>query len=154
METELMSAAVALNASPETVLRAMRGPIVTAQIAYPQVLHLEVRDSTGAIWRLATQDADFSPLDPAKLVGRSIDDAEIDEATGGLRCALSDGSSLDVHPTKDRHAPDASGRDEPPSWELIAPSGLVLEFGPGLRWQIAGERRASGATGAHTAPRG
>jgi hypothetical protein len=131
METALMSTAVALDASPASVLRSMRGPIVAATIAYPEVLHVEVRDSNGALWRLATQDAEFSPPDPSELVGRSIEDAEIDEATGGLRCMLSDGSSLDVNPAA------SEARDDPPSWELIAPSGLVLEFGPGLRWQIA-----------------
>lgn len=138
MEAELMATAIALDASPASVLRSMRGPIVAAQIAYPEVLHVEVRDSAGAIWRLATQDADFSPVDPEKLIGRSIDDAEIDEATGALRCALSDGSFLDVYPSTDAHVAASEVRDEPPSWELIAPSGLVLEFGPGLRWQIAG----------------
>jgi hypothetical protein len=136
MESALMSTTIALDASPASVLRSMRGPIVAAQIAYPEVLHVEVRDSTSAIWRLATQDAEFSPLDPDKLVGRSIDDAEIDGVTGALRCALSDGSSLDVYPSTDAH-PARDVRDEPPSWELIAPGGLVLEFGPGLRWQIA-----------------
>jgi hypothetical protein len=25
----------------------------------------------------------------------------------------------------------------PPYWELISPDGLVLEFGPGVRWQIS-----------------
>ena len=49
---------VALDASPTTVLRSMRGPIVDARIAYPDILHVEVRDSSGGIWRLATQDAD------------------------------------------------------------------------------------------------
>jgi len=133
-----MATAIALDTSPASVLRLMRGSIVAAQIAYPEVLHVEVRDSAGSVWRLATQDAEFSPLDPAKLVGRSIDDAEIDEVTGALRCALSDGSSLDVFPSTDAHLAASEVRDEPPSWELIAPSGLVLEFGPGLRWQIAG----------------
>lgn len=130
MERALMSTAIALDASPTSVLRSMRGSIVAAQIAYPDVLHVKVRDSAGALWLLATQDAEFSPADPGDLVGRSIEDAEIDEMTGGLRCRLSDGSFLDVRSA----SPEA--RDDPPSWELIAPSGLVLEFGPGLRWQI------------------
>lgn len=131
MDQAMMSAAAALDASPASVLRSMRGAIVAAQIAHPDVLHVTVRDSAGAIWRLATQDAEFSPSNPEELVGRSIEDAEIDEKTGGLRCSLSGGSRLDVRPA-------ASGsRDDPPSWELLAPNGLVLEFGPGLRWQIA-----------------
>jgi hypothetical protein len=125
-----MSGAVALDTSPAGVLRAMRGPIVAAKVAYPEVLHVEVRDSTGALWRLASQAAEFSPQDPSGLVGRSIEEAWIDEVTGGLRCRLSDSSFLELRPV------DPQARDDPPSWELIAPSGLVLEFGPGLRWQI------------------
>jgi len=27
--------------------------------------------------------------------------------------------------------------DDPPNWELVSPSGILLEFGPGLRWQIS-----------------
>jgi len=110
----------------------MRGPVVDARIAYPDVLHVEVRDSSGGVWRLATQDAEWSPSDPAQLVGRSIEDADIDEATGELRCKLSDGSVLDVKPAA------AEANDDSPYWELISPTGVVLEFGPGVRWQISG----------------
>jgi hypothetical protein len=110
----------------------MRGPIVGARIAHPDVLHVEVRDSHGGLWRLATQDAEFSPADPVRLVGHVIDDAEIDEKSGELRCRLADGSMLDIKPA----AADAD--DDPPYWELISPAGVVLEFGPGVRWQISG----------------
>jgi hypothetical protein len=127
----LMATAVALDTSPMNVLRQMRGSIVDARIAYPDVLHVEVRDSRGDLWRLATQDALFSPADPAQLIGRSIDDADIDEETGELRCKLSDGSVLDVQP------PSAEAEDDPPHWELLGPSGIGLEFGPGVRWQIS-----------------
>lgn len=119
-----------LDASPINVLRSMRGPIVDARIAYPDVLHIEIKDSAGELWRLATQDAEWSPGDPAALVGRSIDDADIDGETGELRCKLSDGSLLDVKPAA------REAEDDPPNWELITPGGVVLEFGPGLRWQI------------------
>ncbi len=127
-----MATVVALDASPETVLRSMRGPIVDARIAHPNVLHVEVRDSHGELWRLATQDADWSPSDPAQLIGRSIDDADIDEKSGELRCRLSDGSVLDIKPAA------AETDDDPPYWELISPAGVLLEFGPGVRWQISG----------------
>jgi hypothetical protein len=110
----------------------MRGSIVDARIAFPDVLHVEIRDSGEGIWRLATQDAEFSPSDPAQLIGRSIDDADIDEESGELRCRLSDGSVLDIKPTA------AETEDDPPYWELISPAGVVLEFGPGVRWQISG----------------
>jgi len=128
----VVATVVALDASPTTVLRSMRGSIVDARIAYPDVLHVEVRDSSGGIWRLATQDADWSPSDPAQLLGRSIDDADIDEESGELRCRLSDGSMLDIKPAA------AETMDDPPYWELISPAGVVLEFGPGVRWQISG----------------
>ncbi len=126
-----MATVVALDASPANVLRSMRGEIVDARLAYPDVLHVEVRDSSGELWRLATQDAEWSPSDPAELVGNAIEGAEIDEDTGELRCKLSNGSLLDVKPA----AQGAS--DDPPNWELITPGGVVLEFGPGVRWQIS-----------------
>jgi hypothetical protein len=128
----LMATVVALDASPASVLRSMRGSIVDARVAYPVVLHVEVRDSHGGLWRFATQDAEWSPADPALLVGRSIDDASIDEESGELRCKLSDGSLLDIKPAV------AEADDDPPYWELISPAGVVLEFGPGVRWQISG----------------
>ncbi len=113
------------------VLRSLRGSIVDARIAYPEVLHVEVRDSRGDVWRLATQDAQWSPADPAQLLGRSIDDADIDEETGELRCGLSDGTVLSVKPAT------VEAEDDPPNWELLSPTGIVLEFGPGVRWQIS-----------------
>jgi len=108
----------------------MRGQIVDARVAYPEVLHVEVKDPSGELWHLATQGAEWSPADPAVLVGRSVDDADIDAETGELRCKLSDGSLLDVKPVA------REAEDDPPSWELITPGGVVLEFGPGVRWQI------------------
>ena len=135
---ELMATAVALDASPLNVLRSMRGQIVDARIAYPEVLHVEVKDSAGELWHLATQDAEWSPADPAVLIGRSVDDADIDAETGELRCKLSDGSLLDVKPAA------REAEDDPPNWELITPGGVVLEFGPGVRWQIgSADSRAS-----------
>lgn len=134
----LIATVVALDASPANVLRAMRGEIVDARIAYPEVLHVEIKDSDGELWRLATQDAEWSPSDPADLVGRSVDDADIDGETGELRCKLSDGSILDVRPAAQE------AEDNPPNWELITPGGVVLEFGPGVRWQIgSADSRAS-----------
>lgn len=116
----------------------MRGMIVDARIAYPEVLHVEIKDSGGKLWHLATQDAEWSPPDPAELVGRSVADADIDADTGELCCKLSDGSMLDVKPA------DRDAEDDPPNWELITPGGVVLEFGPGVRWQIgSADSRAS-----------
>jgi hypothetical protein len=138
---KLMAAVVALDASPLNVLRSMRGVIVDARIGYPEVLHVEIKDSAGELWHLATQDAEWSPSDPAQLIGRSVDDADIDEETGELHCRLSDGSSLDVKPGA------REAEDDPPNWELITPGGVVLEFGPGVRWQIgSADDRASRRT--------
>lgn len=121
------------------ILRSMRGAIVDARIAYPEVLHVEIKDSAGELWRLATQDAEWSPADPSELVGRSVEDADVDEETGELRCKLSDGSLLDVKPA-------ARDADDPPNWELITPGGVVLECGPGVRWQIgSAEARPPGS---------
>ncbi|MGA9315887.1 MAG: hypothetical protein WBV77_14810 [Solirubrobacteraceae bacterium] len=127
-----MATVVALDASPANLLSSMRGLIVDARIAYPSVLHVEVRDSRGDIWRLATQDAEWSPSDPAQLLGRSIDDVAVDGETGELRCMLSDGSTFHAGPTA------IEAEDDPPNWELVSPAGIVLEFGPGFRWQISG----------------
>jgi|GEM_PF-768458 len=131
-------AAAPLDASPLNILRSMRGPIVDARIAYPEVLYVEIKDSGGGLWQLATQDAEWSPADPGELVGRSVEDADIDAQTGELRCKLSDGSALEITPA------DREAEDDPPNWELITPSGVVLEFGPGVRWQIG--RADSGAS--------
>jgi hypothetical protein len=126
-----MASVVALDASPINVLRSMHGAIVDAQIAYPQVLHVEIRDSDGDVWRLLTQGAEWSPSDPAPLVGLSLEHAGIDEESGEMRCRLSDGSTLEVRPLP------FAAIDDPPNWEVITPNDLVLEFGPGLRWQIS-----------------
>lgn len=131
MEATLMATVVALDASPANVLRSLRGSIVDARMAHPDVLHVEIRDSAGELWRLATQDAEWTPSDPHALVGQAIADAEIDENSGELRCKLSNGSVFDVRPSAHE------AEDDPPNWELITPGGVLLEFGPGVRWQIS-----------------
>jgi hypothetical protein len=50
----------------------MRGRVTDARMAYPDVLHVEVRDAAGGMWRLATQDAEFLPNDPTELAGSSV----------------------------------------------------------------------------------
>jgi hypothetical protein len=127
----LMATVVALDSSPANVLRSMRGAITDARLGYPEILHVEIRDSAGETWQLATQDADWTPTDPSELVGHSIEDAQIDEESGELRCKLSNGSLLDVRPAR------KEADDDPPNWELITPGGVLLEFGPGVRWQIS-----------------
>lgn len=50
----------------------MRAAIIDARIAYSEVLHVEIKDSAGELWHLATQVAEWSPSDPAELVGRLV----------------------------------------------------------------------------------
>jgi len=126
---------VALDTSPTTILRSLRGRIADARIAYPEILHVEVTDEAGGLWRFATQDAGFEPADPSRLLGRTLEEASIDPVTAELRWRLSGGTELVVVPAPEE-APD-----DPPAWELITPDHLTLEFGPGLRWQIAGSER-------------
>lgn len=121
-----------------SLLSSLRGEIVDARLAYPDVLHVEICGSAGEVSRLATQDANWSPTNPAELVGKEIVEAKIDAESGGLHCELSDGSALDVEPG----AGQAS--DDPPSWELITSGGAVLEVGPGAH----GRRLTGAPTGA------
>jgi hypothetical protein len=46
-------------------LRSMRGSIIDARPAYPQVLHLDIRDSAGEHWCLISHGAESTPTDPA-----------------------------------------------------------------------------------------
>lgn len=125
-----MATVIALDASPASLLRAMRGKIVDAYPAYPEVLHVEIRDGSGGLWRFATQYADWSPADPAELIGRSVEDVKIDQTTGALSCLLSDGSSFEVVPGP------VEASDDPSHWFLLTPDDLALEFGPGVCWQV------------------
>lgn len=131
MEMEPMTIVVAEKASLASLLRSLRGEIVSARMGYPEVLHLKIRDSDGDLWRLATQDAEWCPEDFAGLIGQEIEHAEIDEKTGELRCHLASGTVFSVRPAE-QEAPD-----DPCNWELITPGGVALEYGPGVRWQIS-----------------
>ena len=60
-----MTTTVALDTSPDKILHCLRGTIMAAHLAYPQILHVEVRNARGDIWRLVTQDASGGPRTPA-----------------------------------------------------------------------------------------
>lgn len=137
-----MASVVAPNDSPAGILRSLRGSITDAYRAYPDVLHVEIRDPQGGLWRLATQDAEWFPGDPAKLLGLGIEGASLDEGSGELRLGLSGGSLLRVVPAAQE------AEDDPPNWKLFKPEGVVLVFGPGGRWQF---RRADDPVGLPTA---
>jgi hypothetical protein len=84
------------------VLRSLHGSIADARLAHPDVLHVDIRDPSGGRWRLATQDAEWSPSDPSGLLGRSVEGAAIDEETGELHLRLSDGARFAVTPAHGR----------------------------------------------------
>jgi hypothetical protein len=130
MEAELIQTTVDPDKELVDVIKCFRGPIVDAHDAYPDVLHVEVRDGDGGLWRFATQDATWSPTDPAAFLGRSVIESSVDARTGELRCELSDGSVFTVTPAA-QEAPD-----DPPNWELFTPDGQMLDFGPGMRWRL------------------
>lgn len=126
-----MATVAAQQASLSSLLGALRGEIIDARLGHPKVLHIQVSDLDGNCWSLVTQDAEWSPTDPADLVGHAIEKAEVG-TEGELRCQLSSGVVLAVTPT------ELVSDDDPPNWELITPGGVALEFGPGDRWQISG----------------
>jgi hypothetical protein len=130
MEARLMYMAVGLDSSLTDVLADFRGLIVWARMAYPEILHLDVRDDRGETWRFATQDASWHPTDPRELEGLTIESATIDKATGELRCGLSNNSEFIVTPE-----PQVED-DDPPNWELFTPGRYMLEVGPGASWQV------------------
>jgi len=125
-----MHTAIDPNKALLDVIARFRGPIVGARFAYPEILHLEVRDDEGGLWRFATQDASWSPWDPASLSGRTIESSWVNADTGELRCQLADGGVFAVTPAE-QVAPD-----DPSNWEVFTPDGLWLEYGPGARWRI------------------
>jgi hypothetical protein len=130
MEKELMPTTVDRKSGCVTALARFRGLIVDARIAYPEVLHLDVRDDEGEMWRFATQDASWSPSDPAQLHDKTILDVQIDWDTGELQCRLSESSTFTVVPEPQEEA------DDPPNWELFTPDGTMLDFGPGITWRL------------------
>ncbi len=125
-----MATTHSLITSPAGGLQSLRGEIIDARIAYPEVLHVELRDREDRVWCFATQDADWVPFEIDQLVGQEVREAVIDPDTSALRCRLSGGAVFEVLP-----APQADP-DDPPNWELIAPDSSTLVFGPGRTWRV------------------
>lgn len=121
-----MTSVSVLNKAPTEIAIWMQGTIANAQIAHPDVLHIEFLDPAGERWFLATQDAEWSPTDPAQLVGHSIESTDLDPASGTLRLRLSGGLELAITPGA------RESDDDPPNWELFSPNGGAIEFGPGF----------------------
>src|SRR4051794_37904649 len=126
-----MATELALDTSPASALAGLRGVIVAARFAHPDVVQVTVRDAEGHNWRLASQDASVSPEDPKRLAGLSVEEARIDPRKMSLRCQLSNGSALEFPP-----AAESAAAGDPPYWELLTPRGQVLQFGPGAHWEI------------------
>ncbi|HVY79187.1 MAG TPA: hypothetical protein VG898_11830 [Solirubrobacterales bacterium] len=126
-----MSLVPDLGASPAAILAAFRGEVIAARVGHPDVLQLEVVGSDRGRWLFVTQDAEWRPADPSRLVGRTLEGLTLDPRTGELALELSGDGQLRVVPA----APAAP--DDPPSWELLTPDRIQLEFGPGIRWRIS-----------------
>jgi hypothetical protein len=123
-------AVVIPDISPAELLGQLRGTIIDVRPAYPEAIHLRVRDANGHEWRFSTADADYSPSDPDVLRGKVIVDVRRDGPLGDMTIRFSDGSSFEV--TVEPQTAD----DDPSNWSLFTPEGLVLEWGPGESWRL------------------
>jgi hypothetical protein len=116
--------------SPSELLEGFRGPIVDAHPAYPETIHLEVRDAAGGLWKFATHDADYSPSDPDVFPGKTLVSADLEGPLGNLTIGFSDETRFRVTVAP----PD--GEDDPVNWRLYTPDGFVLAWGPGVKWEL------------------
>lgn len=115
---------------PAEILNRFRGPVIDARPAYPEVLHLYVRDTGGGEWCFVTQEAEWSPSDPEMFKGKEVVSADVDDCSGRLTIGFSDASLLTV-------APDHCGaHDDIEAWELFTPERTILTYGPRKRWQL------------------
>lgn len=126
-----MAPTVIPNISPTELIARVRGRIFKANPAYPETIQFRLRDDAGGEWWLATQWADYSPSDPADLLGKVVVDAQLDERTGNLTFRFSDGSHFRV-----TSRPQEEPGDDLEHWDLFTPEGLVLVWGPDAAWQL------------------
>jgi hypothetical protein len=123
-------ATVIPDLSPAELLARVRGLVEDARPAYPETIHVEVRDAHGDLWRFATHDAYYSPSDPDVLRGKTVVSADLVGPLGNLTFSFSDGTSFRV-----TMEPEEAPTD-PPNWRLHTPDGLVLRWGPGDNWAL------------------
>ncbi|HEX4306369.1 MAG TPA: hypothetical protein VHZ54_10050 [Solirubrobacterales bacterium] len=123
-------ATVIPDISPAEVLARFRGLVVEVHPAYPETIHLYVRDALHGLWCLATHDAYYSPSDPEALCGKAIVSADLEGPLGNLTVGFSDGTSFRVW-VDPQEAPD-----DPFNWMLHMPEGLILCWGPGVHWAL------------------
>jgi hypothetical protein len=118
------------DSKPVEILGRLRGFVFDVHPAYPETIHLEVRDPDGGLWYFATHDAYYSPSDPDALKGKTIVSATHEGPLGNLTIGFSDGSSFRVWVDP----PDAP--DDPVNWRLFMPEKMVLSWGPGDYWDV------------------
>jgi hypothetical protein len=123
-------ATVIPKVSPAELLARVRGIVEDVHPAYPETIHVEVRDGAGDLWRFATHDASYSPSEPEALIGKSVVTADLVGPLGNLTLGFSDGTSFRVT-VEPQEAPD-----DPVNWRLYTPEGLVLRWGPGDSWAL------------------
>lgn len=132
---------VVQNVSPADLLSRFRGQIIAADPGYPEVLLLKLRDDEGGEWWFSTLYAEYSPSDPEVFLGKTVVAADL-RPSGNLTVDFSDGSRLEVRPIP--LEPGDSG-DDLETWNLIAPDGLIVEYGPGERWTLKALGRPPGS---------
>ena len=121
-------ASVIPDISPAKLLASFRGSVVAARPAYPETIHLEVRDAAGGLWKFATHDAGYSPSDPDVFPGKTVVSAELEGPLGNLIIGFSDGTNFRVT------VEPQDSEDDPVNWRLYTPDGFILAWGPGVNW--------------------
>jgi hypothetical protein len=116
--------------SPTELLDGFRGLIEDAHPAYPETIHLEVRDAAGDLWKFSTHDANYSPSDPDVFLGKTVVSADLVGPLGDLTIGFSDGTDFRVT-VEPQTAPD-----DPVNWRLYTPDGFILAWGPGVHWAM------------------
>jgi hypothetical protein len=107
-------------------LEMLRGQVLDAGVTDSGVLEVEIGGPGDSRWRLIAENSDWSSVDLMGLKSLAVEAIELDPETDALRCRLSDGSLLDIRPL------ERKADDDPPSWRIEIPSGLVLKHGPDL----------------------
>ena len=128
-----MTVVISKDFSPTEFLMRFRGRVIASRPAYPEVLHLQVRDAHGGIWRFATFEADYFPAEPEAFLGKTVESVDLDVPSAGLTIGFSDRTSLAVVPFS--LTPDEFDVDYE-TWHLFTPDGLVLDYGPGENWSL------------------
>ena len=122
---------VTSNTSAAALLTRFGGLVTKARVTYPERAALDVIDAEGGEWYLATWWAEFAPVDPEELGGKTVVSADLGEPPGKLTVGFSDGTTFTITPVADEE------KDAIENWELFTPEGLVLSYGPKGRWSLA-----------------